>query len=120
MRYHHIYEDPIRSHLEDYHGQFQRWNIGKVGYYCGHHCSWCFPPEGIQWKLKSAQRNDKPRWGDYPKKLDLKYIQSLITNGEWFDGKRTLALVDSATDRHCAPTYVLKNPRQFDYLLHRN
>lgn len=39
MRYHHIYEDPIRSHLEDYHGQFQRWNIGKVGYYCGHHCS---------------------------------------------------------------------------------
>ena len=31
--------------------------------------------QGIRLKLEAAQRHDKPRWGDYPDKLNLKYIQ---------------------------------------------
>ena len=31
--------------------------------------------QGIRLKLEAAQRHDKPRWGDYPDKLNLEYIQ---------------------------------------------
>ena len=66
----------------------------------------------------SAQKDDKPRWGDYPQKLELKYIKGLIENGEWFDGSRPFILVNSSSDRHFAPAYVLDNSQQFAYLLH--
>ena len=39
MRRHHVLEEPISSRLEDYGDQFQRWDIGKIGFYSGHHCS---------------------------------------------------------------------------------
>jgi beta-1,4-mannosyl-glycoprotein beta-1,4-N-acetylglucosaminyltransferase len=55
--------------------------MGIVGDYAGHHCSWCFPPEGILVKLMSAQRADTPRWGDYPEKLEINYISNLIKTG---------------------------------------
>ena len=64
------------------------WTLGGLGHYGGWHCSWCYQPEGIRLKLVSAQRHDKPRWGDYPEKLDLDYIAGLVETGEWFDGKR--------------------------------
>jgi beta-1,4-mannosyl-glycoprotein beta-1,4-N-acetylglucosaminyltransferase len=55
--------------------------IGYLGHYSGHHCSWCFNAEGIQTKLLSAQKADKPRWGDYPDKLKIDYIDGLIKRG---------------------------------------
>ena len=64
------------------------WTLGGLGHYGGWHCSWCYEPQGIRQKLVSAQRHDKPRWGDYPEKLDLDYIARLVEEGEWFDGKR--------------------------------
>jgi len=118
MRRHHVWEEPIAPHLSDSMYRFQRWDIGKVGFYSGHHCSWCYRPEGIRLKLMSAQKDDKPRWGDYPQKLELKYIKGLIENGEWFDGSRPFILVNSSSDRHFAPAYVLDNSQQFAYLLH--
>ena len=42
-----------------------------LGNYAGHHCSWCYSPEGIRTKLISAQRADQPRWGDDPEKLQV-------------------------------------------------
>jgi len=36
----------------------------------------------------SAQKHDKPRWGDYPEKLNLTYIEGLIQKGGWFDGSK--------------------------------
>ena len=55
--------------------------IGYLNHYAGHHCSWCFTPEGIRTKLISAQKADTPRWGDYAEKLDLSYISELIHTG---------------------------------------
>ena len=39
MRRHHVWEEPIAPHLSDSMYRFQRWDIGKVGFYSGHHCS---------------------------------------------------------------------------------
>ena len=52
--------------------------IGNVQHPAGFHCSWCTTPAGVRNKLISAINADFPRWGDYPMKCDLSYIQSLI------------------------------------------
>lgn len=91
--------------------------IGIAGDYAGHHCSWCFPPEGIAVKLRSAQRADLPRWGDYPEKLDLSYITNLVQRGKWFDGSAPLSLVTPQDDPDFAPDYVLKHAKLFQFLL---
>lgn len=97
----------------------QEWTLGGIGDYAGWHCSWCYPPPGIKHKLQSAQRHDKPRWGDYPEKLDLDYIANLIETGGWFDGKHPLIKVDKrkTPDRIYAPNYFLDNEDKFEYLL---
>ena len=95
------------------------WTLGNSPHYAGWHCSWCYPPSGIKIKLESAQRHDKPRWGDFPDKLNLDYIASLIRNGEWFDGNQSLIpveLTDTASHLY-APEYFLENPERFRYLL---
>ena len=56
--------------------------IGNVESYAGFHCSWCLTPIAIQTKLLSAQKDDKPRWGDYPEKMKIDYIKSLISKGK--------------------------------------
>ena len=57
--------------------------IGYLNHYAGHHCSWCLDASSIRSKLLAAQKADTPRWGDYPEKLDLKYIQNLIDTGSF-------------------------------------
>lgn len=93
------------------------WIIGRVGAYAGFHCSWCYKPEGIRLKLASAQKDDKPRWGDYPEKLDLGYIAGLIRNGRWFDNSQPFFLVKPEQDRSYAPSYMLEHRNKFSYLL---
>eukprot|EP00096_Caligus_rogercresseyi_P011072 TRINITY_DN4245_c0_g1_i1.p1 TRINITY_DN4245_c0_g1~~TRINITY_DN4245_c0_g1_i1.p1 ORF type:complete len:387 (+),score=60.14 TRINITY_DN4245_c0_g1_i1:421-1581(+) len=92
------------------------WNIGTLGHYAGYHCSWCFDPEGIRRKLLSAQKNDNPRWGDYPEKTNLTYIQTLIKSGGWFDGTHPYIRVEPM-DKNYAPDYVLRNADKYEYLL---
>ena len=69
--------------------------------------------------MESAQRHDKPRWGDFPDKLNLHYIASLIRSGNWFDGKHSLISVEQRnTPSHLyAPGYFRENPERFRYLL---
>jgi len=55
--------------------------IGISHKYAGYHCSWCLTPEGISVKLQSAIHQDFPRWGDYPEKLDIKYLTNLTQTG---------------------------------------
>ncbi|KAI3353458.1 hypothetical protein L3Q82_019984, partial [Scortum barcoo] len=40
-----------------------QWSVGSPFHFAGWHCSWCFSPEGIYFKLVSAQNGDFPRWG---------------------------------------------------------
>ena len=93
--------------------------MGQIGHYGGWHCSWCYSPEGIRTKLQSAQRDDKPRWGDYPDKLDLQYIAGLVRKGEWFDGKHPFLPVNKrrTPEELYAPPFFLENEDRFEYIL---
>lgn len=68
--------------------RIQEWTAGGSGKdVAGWHCSWCLDLDGIRTKLVSAQNGDFPRWGDYPEKLNITYIEGLIARGVWFDDK---------------------------------
>ncbi|XP_023341090.1 beta-1,4-mannosyl-glycoprotein 4-beta-N-acetylglucosaminyltransferase [Eurytemora carolleeae] len=111
----------LHDRLNNYtanHPKIQEWTLGNIGHYAGHHCSWCYSPEGIRLKLEAAQRHDKPRWGDYPDKLNLKYIQELIRTGGWFDGSKPFISVPRTKNDTglFAPDYIL-NSNLFQYLV---
>jgi beta-1,4-mannosyl-glycoprotein beta-1,4-N-acetylglucosaminyltransferase len=119
IRRNYLTTEPLLSRVEIYQKNHpvKEWNIGQVGAYAGFHCSWCYNPEGIKLKLMSAQKDDKPRWGDYPEKLDLDYISGLIRTGRWFDNSQPFFLVNREQDSLYAPAYILKHKNRFLYLL---
>ena len=119
IRRNYLTTEPLLSRVEIYQKNHpvKEWNIGQVGAYAGFHCCWCYNPEGIKLKLMSAQKDDKPRWGDYPEKLDLDYISGLIRTGRWFDNSQPFFLVNREQDPLYAPAYILKHKNRFHYLL---
>ncbi|XP_074434646.1 beta-1,4-mannosyl-glycoprotein 4-beta-N-acetylglucosaminyltransferase isoform X2 [Larus michahellis] len=94
-----------------------QWSLGSPLHFAGWHCSWCFTPEGIYFKLVSAQNGDFPRWGDYEDKRDLNYIRELIRTGGWFDGTTQEYPPADPKEQMYAPKYLLKNYQRFRYLL---
>ena len=93
------------------------WIMGNEGNnYVGWHCSWCTKPEGIRIKLISAINADFPRWGDYPEKCKIPYIQALVKRGMWFDDKSTMKRC-SVNSPMYAPLYILQHWRKFEYIL---
>ena len=97
---------------------FHEWDLGSLDHYAGYHCSWCYTPEGIRTKLLSAQKDDKPRWGNYPEKTDVNYIAKLIRTGGWFDDTQPfLRTEEGKSQKFYAPKYMLDNRQKFEYLL---
>ncbi|KAG5278803.1 hypothetical protein AALO_G00102930 [Alosa alosa] len=94
-----------------------QWSLGSPFHFAGWHCSWCFTPEGIHFKLISAQNGDFPRWGDYEDKRDLKYIRELIRTGGWFDGSVQEYPPSDPKEHMYAPKYMLDHYEQYRYLL---
>ncbi|XP_069053308.1 beta-1,4-mannosyl-glycoprotein 4-beta-N-acetylglucosaminyltransferase isoform X1 [Lepisosteus oculatus] len=94
-----------------------QWSIGSPFHFAGWHCSWCFTPEGIYFKLVSAQNGDFPRWGDYEDKRDLNYIRELIRTGGWFDGSVQEYPPSDPKEHMYAPKYLLENYDRFRYML---
>ena len=70
-----------------------------------------------RYKLVSAQRSDPPRWGDYPEKLDLNYIESLRRTGSWFDGTTPTIETNEKFVPDFAPRYVMQHREQYKELL---
>ncbi|KAB5517628.1 hypothetical protein PHYPO_G00169360 [Pangasianodon hypophthalmus] len=93
------------------------WSIGSPVHYAGWHCSWCFTPDGIYYKLISAQNGDFPRWGDYEEKRKLGYIRELIRTGGWFDGTASSYPLANPKEHMFAPKYLLNNYNKYRYLL---
>ncbi|TRY54921.1 hypothetical protein DNTS_020695 [Danionella cerebrum] len=93
------------------------WSIGNPVHYAGWHCSWCFKPEGIYYKLISAQNGDFPRWGDYAEKRKISYIKDLIRTGGWFDGSVPDYPPTDLHEHMYAPKYILENFEKYRYLL---
>ncbi|XP_026159303.1 beta-1,4-mannosyl-glycoprotein 4-beta-N-acetylglucosaminyltransferase isoform X2 [Mastacembelus armatus] len=94
-----------------------QWSVGSPVHFAGWHCSWCFTPEGIYYKLVSAQNGDFPRWGDYEEKKDLKYIRKLIETGGWFDGSLQEYPPVDPKEHMYAPKYMLEHYDRYHYLL---
>uniref|UniRef100_A0A8C6S3C4 Beta-1,4-mannosyl-glycoprotein 4-beta-N-acetylglucosaminyltransferase b n=1 Tax=Neogobius melanostomus TaxID=47308 RepID=A0A8C6S3C4_9GOBI len=94
-----------------------QWSVGSPFHFAGWHCSWCFTPEGIHFKLISAQNGDFPRWGDYEDKLDLNYIRQLIRTGGWFDGSFQEYPPADPKEHMYAPKYMLDHYDKYRYLL---
>nr|XP_043884371.1 beta-1,4-mannosyl-glycoprotein 4-beta-N-acetylglucosaminyltransferase isoform X1 [Solea senegalensis] len=94
-----------------------QWSVGSPFHFAGWHCSWCFTPEGIHFKLVSAQNGDFPRWGDYEDKRDLNYIRDLIRTGGWFDGSLQEYPPVDPKEHMYAPKYMLEHYDRFRYLL---
>ncbi|XP_061626376.1 beta-1,4-mannosyl-glycoprotein 4-beta-N-acetylglucosaminyltransferase isoform X2 [Phyllopteryx taeniolatus] len=94
-----------------------QWSLGSPFHFAGWHCSWCFSPEGILFKLVSAQNGDFPRWGDYEDKRDLGYIRRLIRTGGWFDGSLQEYPPVDPKEHMYAPKYMLDHYSRYRYLL---
>ncbi|XP_019717773.1 beta-1,4-mannosyl-glycoprotein 4-beta-N-acetylglucosaminyltransferase isoform X2 [Hippocampus comes] len=94
-----------------------QWSLGSPFHFAGWHCSWCFSPEGILFKLVSAQNGDFPRWGDYEDKRDLGYIRQLIRTGGWFDGSLQEYPPVDPKEHMYAPKYMLDHYQRYRYLL---
>lgn len=93
------------------------WSIGSPVHYAGWHCSWCFTPDGIYYKLISAQNGDFPRWGDFEEKRKMSYIRELIRTGGWFDGSVSNYPLTDPKEHMFAPKYLLDNYKKYRYLL---
>ena len=52
------------------------------GAFAGHHCSWCFSPAGVRYKMIASLYHDGPRYADMPGKTDLAYLHKTIRDGE--------------------------------------
>lgn len=94
-----------------------QWSVGSPFHFAGWHCSWCFTPEGIYFKLVSAQNGDFPRWGDYEDKRDLNYIRDLIRTGGWFDGSLQEYPPVDPKEHMYAPKCMLEHYDRYRYLL---
>ncbi|XP_051240356.1 beta-1,4-mannosyl-glycoprotein 4-beta-N-acetylglucosaminyltransferase [Dicentrarchus labrax] len=94
-----------------------QWSVGSPIHFAGWHCSWCFTPEGIYFKLVSAQNGDFPRWGDYEDKHDLNYIRNLIRTGGWFDDSLQKYPPVDPKEHMYAPKYMLEHYDRYRYLL---
>lgn len=88
-------------------------NIDSAGW----HCSWCFHPSGVRKKLLDAPFSDYPRYGDYPGKTEVKYIQRLIKHGLYFDGSKIRNGEVKEEEEDFAPQYILGNRDKFLYLI---
>lgn len=114
--------DLLKDRVDNYTGAghvIHEWDIGTLGHYAGFHCSWCYSAEGIRTKLLSAQKHDSPRWGDFPEKTNVSYINELIRTGGWFDDTFPFIRVKASerSQKFYAPKYILDNADQFKYLL---
>jgi len=96
-------------------GRILPWTIGAYPVTAGWHCSWCLGIERIQNKLLSAQNGDFPRWGDYPEKTKLSYIESLVGRGVWFDEVASFNKMKVS-----GPQYLLKHELQFLHIIYNN
>lgn len=113
---HHLLAKKLRKYRSEGH-LVKDWVAGTVGHYAGWHCSWCFSPENMVYKMDSAQAADLPRWGDFPQKKNLTYITSRIWQGIWFDDELRYIPVKNSLDRFYAPRYMLDHPEEYRSIL---
>ncbi|KAL3265931.1 hypothetical protein HHI36_010120 [Cryptolaemus montrouzieri] len=92
--------------------------FGDLNHYGGWYCEYCMQPYQV---IKFANQNEDVKilkWKELNKVIiDTSYIEDLIENGLYIDGKTELGRSRKYQDNYFAPGYVLDNSMKFDYLL---
>nr|XP_022907189.1 beta-1,4-mannosyl-glycoprotein 4-beta-N-acetylglucosaminyltransferase [Onthophagus taurus] len=89
--------------------------IGDLNHYGGWFCEYCTDPLLIINYLK-AKVNDTISW-DKVHVIDNNYIENLIENGVYIDGKTNLNRAHRNRENYFAPEFAIENSWKFDFLL---
>lgn len=91
--------------------------LGDLNHYGGWYCEHCRDPEQTVEYL-SNKSNDTVNWDNYQtKKIDRNFIEDLIENGVYIDGKTELKRTHRYHDTYFAPSTVTENNWKYDFLL---
>lgn len=91
--------------------------LGDLNHYGGWYCEYCMDP--IQIIKFAKERNlELVKWKELKKnQIDVSYVEDLIGNGLYIDGKTELERSRKYRDNYFAPTSVSDNSMKYDFLL---
>ncbi|XP_023013275.2 beta-1,4-mannosyl-glycoprotein 4-beta-N-acetylglucosaminyltransferase [Leptinotarsa decemlineata] len=91
--------------------------LGDLNHYGGWFCEYCNDPAQVVEFIASKPKNiidwDKIEHG----KIDKNYIEDLIENGLYIDGKSELKKSRRYQDNYFAPKYVIEHDWKYDFLM---
>lgn len=91
--------------------------LGDLNHYGGWFCEYCNDPAQIVEFLASKPKN-VINWDRIDKqKIDNSYIEDLIENGVYIDGKTQLVKAHKYRDSYFAPRFVNDHNWRYDFLL---
>ncbi|XP_044748796.1 beta-1,4-mannosyl-glycoprotein 4-beta-N-acetylglucosaminyltransferase [Coccinella septempunctata] len=91
--------------------------LGDLNHYGGWFCEYCMDPIQII-KYANEENLELVKWKQLNKnQIDVSYIEDLIGNGLYVDGKTELERSRKYQDLYFAPTYVSDNSMKYDFLL---
>ncbi|CAH1187612.1 unnamed protein product [Phyllotreta striolata] len=91
--------------------------LGDLNHYGGWYCEYCNNPAEIVQFLASKPTN-VINWNRIEhQKVDNNYIEDLIENGVYVDGKTELKKAHKYKDMYFAPKFVMEHDWKYDFLL---
>lgn len=92
--------------------------VGDLNHFGGWFCEFCIEPTLIISSLQINLVNNSimtDKLGS--KKIDVAYLEDLIENGVYLDGKMELVRAHRSNENYYAPTFVSNNSWKYDWLL---
>lgn len=91
--------------------------LGDLNHYGGWYCEYCNDPANIVEFLSTKPKN-VINWDKIDhQKVDSSYIEDLIENGVYIDGKTGLTRAHMYHDNYFAPKFVLEHNWKYDFLV---
>lgn len=91
--------------------------IGDLNHFGGWFCEFCNEPSLLIKSLKYKLINDSIIENISRTKIDISYIEDLIENGVYLDGRTQLERAHRFSEQYYAPIIVSNNSWKFDWLL---
>lgn len=93
--------------------------VGDLNHYGGWRCEYCNHPSQIVQALKENHNEGLINWKEMNKKsIDVEFIEDLVENGIYLDGKTNLLRGHRNGDLYYSPLFVEDNSWKYDYLLY--
>lgn len=89
--------------------------VGDLNHAGGWFCQYCYHPVNIVKQLLADGRRDV--FLDHKKLIDSAYIETLISNGLFVDGKMGLQRLHRFVDKYYAPDHITNSSWKFENLL---